>query len=98
MTTGIFSASGITQLYDTICNVKKYCNADIKINGILINKFNPCSNNNQNMKNLINKLGEYINAPTYKTSLEILLLLKKLKPEKQIFLLIKKTVQYLSII
>ena len=66
-TAGIFSASGITQLYDTICNVKKYCNDNIKINGILITKFNPRSNNNQDMKNLINKLGEYIDAPVYKT-------------------------------
>ena len=66
-TAGIFSASGITQLYDTIRNVKKYCNANIKINGILITKFNPRSNNNQDMKNLINKLGEYISAPVYKT-------------------------------
>ncbi len=66
-TAGIFSASGITQLYDTIRNVKKYCNDNIKINGILITKFNPRSNNNQDMKNLIKKLGEYINAPIYKT-------------------------------
>ena len=66
-TAGIFSASGITQLYDTIRNVKKYCNDNIKIKGILITKFNPRSNNNQDMKNLIKKLGEYINAPIYKT-------------------------------
>lgn len=66
-TAGIFSASGITQLYDTIRNVKKYCNSNIKINGILITKFNPRSNNNQDMKNLISKLAEYIDAPVYKS-------------------------------
>lgn len=37
----ILSLQGITQLRDTIKAVKKYYNKDLKIRGILLNKYNP---------------------------------------------------------
>lgn len=101
-TAGIFSASGITQLYDTICNVKKYCNANIKINGILITKFNPRSNNNQDMKNLINKLCEYIDAPVYKTFIRNSIVIEEAQTRKTDIFTYKKdstvSVDYLEFI
>lgn len=101
-TAGIFSASGITQLYDTIRNVKKYCNANIKINGILITKFNPRSNNNQDMKNLINKLGEYIDAPIYKTFIRNSIVIEEAQTRKTDIFTYKKdstvSVDYLAFI
>ena len=101
-TAGIFSASGITQLYDTIRNVKKYCNANIKINGILITKFNPRSNNNQDMKNLINKLGEYISAPVYKTFIRNSIVIEEAQTRKTDIFTYKKdstvSVDYLEFI
>lgn len=66
-TAGIFAASGITQLYDTIRNVKKYCNQNVEIIGVLLTKYNPRTNNSKDMKNLTEKLAEYINAPLYQT-------------------------------
>lgn len=66
-TAGIFAASGITQLYDTIRNVKKYCNPNVEIIGVLLTKYNPRTNNSKDMKNLTEKLAEYINAPLYQT-------------------------------
>lgn len=41
MLADIFSLQGITQLYETIIRVKKYCNNKIKIEGILLTKYNP---------------------------------------------------------
>ncbi|QSX07178.1 ParA family protein [Sedimentibacter sp. zth1] len=41
MLADIFSLQGITQLYETITRVKKYCNPAIKIEGILLTRYNP---------------------------------------------------------
>lgn len=40
MIADIFSLQGITQLYDTIDRVKRYCNPNIKIEGILLTRYN----------------------------------------------------------
>ena len=37
----IFSLQGIAQLYETVERVKKYCNPDLTIAGILLTRFNP---------------------------------------------------------
>lgn len=41
MLSDIFSLQGIAQLYETVERVKKYCNPNISIAGILLTKFNP---------------------------------------------------------
>lgn len=41
MLSDIFSLQGISQLYETVERVKKYCNPHISIAGILLTKFNP---------------------------------------------------------
>lgn len=66
-TAGIFAAKGISQLYETINNVKKYCNAKIKIAGILITKYNPRANNNKDMKEVTEQIASFIKAPIYNT-------------------------------
>lgn len=66
-TAGIFAATGITQLFDTIKNVQKYCNGKVRIAGILLTKFDPRKNNNKDMRDLTEQLADYMNAPLYKT-------------------------------
>lgn len=68
-TAGIFAANGIKQLYNTVSNVKKYCNPDIKIAGILITMFNPRVNINKQLKELTEQLGDRMSIPRYKTSI-----------------------------
>ncbi len=41
MLSDIFSLQGISQLYETVERVKKYCNPNLTIAGILLTKFNP---------------------------------------------------------
>ncbi|MCI1982523.1 MAG: AAA family ATPase [Oscillospiraceae bacterium] len=41
MLSDIFSLQGISQLYETVGRVKKYCNPHISIAGILLTRFNP---------------------------------------------------------
>lgn len=66
-TAGVFAANGIKQLHDTIVNVRKYCNDKVKIAGILLTRFDPRANNNKDMKELTEQLGDYINAKLYDT-------------------------------
>ncbi|NLV82492.1 MAG: ParA family protein [Synergistaceae bacterium] len=66
-TAGIFAATGIKQLHDTIINVRKYCNEKVKIAGILLTRYDPRANNNKDMKDLTEQLGEYINAKLFNT-------------------------------
>lgn len=64
---GIFAATGIKQLYDTIKNVRKYCNEKVKIAGVLMTRYNPRSNNNKDMKDLTEQIAAYMNAPVFQT-------------------------------
>lgn len=41
MLSDIFSLQGIAQLYETVERVKKYCNPNLTIAGILLTRFNP---------------------------------------------------------
>lgn len=81
-TAGIFAATGITQLYDTIQNVRKYCNEKVKIAGILLTKFNPRSNNNKDMKDLTEQLADYMEAPMYKTFIRISVVVEEAQARK----------------
>lgn len=66
-TPGIFSASGIQQLYTTILNTQKYCNPNIHIRGVLLTKYSPQININKDMRALTTMLSEHIGAPLYET-------------------------------
>lgn len=66
-TPGIFSASGIQQLFNTIQNTRKYCNPNLRISGILMTKYNPQANISRDMKELTELLSGHIGAPLYGT-------------------------------
>lgn len=66
-TADVYAANGIQQLNNTINNVKKYCNSNVKIEGILFTKFEPRTIISKQIKKLTEELGNYINAPVYKT-------------------------------
>ena len=66
-TAGIFATTGINQLNITVRSVQKYCNAALKITGILFTRFNPRANISKQIKELTKQLSKYISAPIYKT-------------------------------
>lgn len=66
-TAGIFAASGIRQLENTIQNVKKYCNPQVKIAGILLTRYNPRTNISREIRSLTQQLGEHLTIPVYQT-------------------------------
>ena len=66
-TAGIFSATGIKQLADTIKQVKTYCNKQLKISGILLTKFNPRTTLGQLLKEMTANIGSHIQAIFFET-------------------------------
>jgi chromosome partitioning protein len=66
-TAGKFAVKGIKELHNTVLNVKKYCNANLKIRGILFTKFDTRTNNGRDMKALVEMLGKSLDIPLYKT-------------------------------
>jgi len=66
-TAGIFAANGIQQLNETVKKVKKYCNPNVEVVGILLTRFNPRTNISKQIKELTEQLGQYIDAPIYST-------------------------------
>ena len=82
-TAGIFAASGILQLFDTIKNVRKYCNSKIKIVGVLLTKFNPRTNNNQDMKELTEKIANSMEANLFKTYIRSSVVVEEAQARKE---------------
>lgn len=64
---GIFAATGIKQLNDTIRSVQKYCNPNVRVIGILLTRFSPRVNISRQIRELTEQLGEHISVPVYKT-------------------------------
>ena len=83
-TAGIFSASGIVQLFDTISNVRKYCsNPNLRIAGVLLTKYNPRSNNNQDMKELTEKIANSMEADMFKTYIRASVVVEEAQARKE---------------
>lgn len=66
-TAGIFATAGISQLNETVMSVQKYCNPDVRIQGILFTRFNPRANISRQIRELTEQLSKYISAPIYNT-------------------------------
>ena len=89
-TAGIFAASGILQLFDTIQNVRKYCNSKIRIAGVLMTMFNPRANNDQDMKDLTEKIAASMEADLFKTYIRSSVVVEEAQARKKNILLYKE--------
>lgn len=67
MLADIFSLQGITQLYDTINRVKKYCNPSIKIEGILLTRYNSRTIFSSKIKETAELIAKQLNTVVFKT-------------------------------
>lgn len=66
-TAGTFAAAGIGQLSETFNTVRKYCNPNLRIAGILFTRFNSRTNISRQMKELTEQFAACISAPVYNT-------------------------------
>ena len=79
----IYSLQGIGQLYSTIETVKKYCNPDIKIKGILITRHNPRTILSRDMADMIEETAAKLNTKAFKTNIREAVAIKEAQASKQ---------------
>ena len=63
----IYSLQGLLQLQSTIEAVKKYCNKDLTILGILITRFNERTNVRKEVAKMLEGIAQQLNTKVYKT-------------------------------
>ena len=61
----VFSLQGMSQLNITIQSVRKYCNPNLKIAGILLTKFIQRNNISSNIKDTLNSVAQQMNAKLF---------------------------------
>jgi chromosome partitioning protein len=62
-----FSLQGISELYNTICSIRRYTNPRLRIDGILLTRYNPRSVISRDMAEAMRDAAERIEGKLYKT-------------------------------
>ena len=65
----IFSLQGIGQLANTIDAVKKYCNPDIEIKGLVLTRYNARSVLSRDLANMLDATAKQLKTKLFKTSI-----------------------------
>jgi len=63
----VFSLQGMGQLNNTIIKVKKYCNDNLKIAGILLTRFNQRTNLSKHIKKLLDNTTKQMDTKLFRT-------------------------------
>lgn len=82
----IYSLQGISQLNNTIQTVKKYCNPELHIMGIVLTRYSSRSIISREVAEMIDKTAEQLNTKLYKTKIRECTALKEAQAmQKNIF-------------
>lgn len=73
----IFSLQGIGNLYQTINTVKKYCNNDLKIKGILLTRFNSRANLTKEVEHLLDEMAINLYTKVFKNKIRECIAIKE---------------------
>ena len=65
----VYSLQGIAQLSETIELVKKYCNPDLKISGILLTRYSARAVLNRNISDMMQEQAKNLDTRLFKTSI-----------------------------
>lgn len=69
MNADIFSLQGIAQLSETIDRVRKYCNPNLKVEGIVLTKFNKRTVLSREIKGTAELIAEQLNTDIFKSTI-----------------------------
>lgn len=69
MLADIFSLQGIAQLSETIDRVRRYCNPNVKVEGIVLTKFNKRTILSREIKGTAELIAEQLNTEIFKTTI-----------------------------
>jgi chromosome partitioning protein len=67
MLSDIFSLQGIAQLYETVERVKKYCNPNLKVSGILLTNYNPRTNLSREIRGTVELVSRDLEVSLFET-------------------------------
>lgn len=79
----IYSLQGIGQLSTTFEAVKKYCNADLKLKGIVLTRYNKRAVLSRDVADLIQQTAQALNTKLYKTQIRETIAIKEAQIQKQ---------------
>jgi len=79
----IYSLQGIEQLAETMKPVKKYCNHDLKVEGILLTRYSPRSVLSRDVADLAGQLAEKIGTKLFKTTIREAIAVKEAQISQQ---------------
>lgn len=79
----VFSLQGIGLLNETIEAVKKYCNHDLKISGILITRFNGRAILSRDMRENLESAAKQLNTTLYSTPIRECISVKEAQAQQQ---------------
>ncbi len=65
----IFSLQGLAQLFETVDQVKRYCNSSLFIAGILLTKFNPRAKLSNEIRGTAELIADDLKIPLFKTAI-----------------------------
>jgi chromosome partitioning protein len=69
MLTDIFSLQGIAQLSETIDRVRKYCNPNLKVEGIVLTKYNKRTVLSREIKGTAELIAEKLNTSIFNSTI-----------------------------
>lgn len=79
----VFSLQGIAMLGQTISTVRKYCNRDLKVKGIVLTRYNSRAVLSRDMADLINQTAQQLQTNLYQTKIRECTALKEAQAVQQ---------------
>lgn len=79
----IYSLQGISQLYNTIQTVQKYCNASLQIKGIVLTRYNARAILSRDVTEMIEQTAIQFKTKLYKTKIRECIAIKEAQARKQ---------------
>ena len=65
----IYSFQGVSQLYKTITTVKRYCNPDLEVAGILLTRYSPRAILSRDVADMLSKTAEQIQTKLFNATI-----------------------------
>lgn len=79
----VFSLQGMSQLNNTIQSVKKYCNPNLKVAGVLLTKYTQRTNLSSQIKEILNNVCTQMNTVLFETTIRNSVTLQEAQLQQQ---------------
>lgn len=79
----IYSIQGLSSLSETIAPVRKYCNAALRIDGILLTRYNPRTVLSRDVRDMMDEISEQMDTRVYQTTIREATAIKEAQISRQ---------------